>query len=92
MQIRKNIGLNFITGFCLGIALLTAVAKGIIVRSRERDNKGSVADLVRRGQLKSGQRGRYVAIPLKLHFAFSCILVLTKSDQELNCHGCFFSI
>lgn len=57
MQIRKNIGLNFVTGFCLGIAVLAAVARQVIIRSGERDNKGSVADLVRRGQLKSGQRG-----------------------------------
>ncbi|GJN01939.1 hypothetical protein PR202_ga19244 [Eleusine coracana subsp. coracana] len=56
-SIRKNIGLNFVTGFCLGVAVLAAVARQVIIRSRECDNKGSVADLVRRGQLKSGQRG-----------------------------------
>ncbi|GJN26620.1 hypothetical protein PR202_gb14566 [Eleusine coracana subsp. coracana] len=56
-SIRKNIGLNFVTGFCLGVAVLAVVARQVIIRSRECDNKGSVADLVRRGQLKSGQRG-----------------------------------
>jgi hypothetical protein len=61
MQIKKNIGLNFIAGFCLGITLLAAVARQVIIRIHERDNKGSVADLIRRGQLKSGQRGMYVA-------------------------------
>ncbi|KAL6652160.1 hypothetical protein ACP70R_011085 [Stipagrostis hirtigluma subsp. patula] len=56
-SIRKNIGLNFVAGFCLGIAFLAAAARQVIVRSREHDARGSVADLVRRGQLKSGQRG-----------------------------------
>uniref|UniRef100_A0A0D9W8N5 Protein MULTIPLE CHLOROPLAST DIVISION SITE 1 n=1 Tax=Leersia perrieri TaxID=77586 RepID=A0A0D9W8N5_9ORYZ len=55
--LRRNIGLNFIAGFCLGITLLAAVARQVISRIHERDNKGSVADLIRRGQLKSGQRG-----------------------------------
>ncbi|XP_039820188.1 protein MULTIPLE CHLOROPLAST DIVISION SITE 1-like [Panicum virgatum] len=57
MQIRRNIGPNFVAGFCLGIAVLAAVARQVKIRSREHDNRGSVADLVRRGQLKSGQRG-----------------------------------
>ncbi|KAL6843678.1 hypothetical protein ACP4OV_026249 [Aristida adscensionis] len=55
-SIRKNISLNFVAGFCLGIAFLAAAARKVIVRSQEHDNRGSVADLVRRGQLKSGQR------------------------------------
>jgi len=74
MQIQKNIGPNFVAGFCVGIALLAAAARQVIIRSREHDNRGSVADLVRRGQLKSGQRGTYVTnsfISLKLHFVFS---------------------
>jgi len=57
MQIRRNIGPNFVAGFCLGIAVLAAVARKVKIRSREHDNRGSVADLVRRGQLKSGQQG-----------------------------------
>jgi len=36
---------------------LAAAARQVIIRSRDHDNRGSVADLVRRGQLKSGQRG-----------------------------------
>nr|CAB3488043.1 unnamed protein product [Digitaria exilis] len=56
-SIRRNIGPNFVTGFCLGIAVLAAVARWVIITSQGHDNKGSVADLVRRGQLKSGQRG-----------------------------------
>ncbi|PAN39771.1 hypothetical protein GQ55_7G259300 [Panicum hallii var. hallii] len=56
-SIRRNIGPNFVAGFCLGVAVLAAVARQVIIRSREHDNRGSVADLVRRGQLKSGQRG-----------------------------------
>lgn len=56
-SIRKNIGLSSVAGFCFGIAFLAAVARQIIRRTQEKDNSGSVADLVRRGQLKSGQRG-----------------------------------
>ena len=73
IQIQKNIGPNFVAGFCVGIAFLAAVARQITLRSREHDNKGSVADLVRRGQLKSGQRGTYVTYSLKLPFVFSLI-------------------
>ena len=74
MQIRRNIGPNFVAGFCLGIAVLAAVARQVKIRSREHDNRGSVGDLVRRGQLKSGQRGKYVTNSLKLHLAFSSSL------------------
>jgi hypothetical protein len=70
LQIRRNIGPNFVAGFCLGVAVLAAVARQVIIRSREHDNRGSVADLVRRGQLKSGQRGKYVTNSLTLHLAF----------------------
>ncbi|RLM73888.1 uncharacterized protein C2845_PM15G19710 [Panicum miliaceum] len=56
-SIRRNIGPNFVAGFCIGFAVLATVARQVIIRSREHDNRGSVADLVRRGQLKSGQRG-----------------------------------
>ncbi|XP_066349053.1 protein MULTIPLE CHLOROPLAST DIVISION SITE 1-like [Miscanthus floridulus] len=56
-SIQKSISPNFVAGFCVGIAFLAAAARQVIIRSREHDNRGSVADLVRRGQLKSGQRG-----------------------------------
>ncbi|KAJ1272407.1 hypothetical protein BS78_06G199800 [Paspalum vaginatum] len=56
-SIQKKIGPNFVAGFCLGIAFLAAAARQVIIISQERDSRGSVADLVRRGQLKSGQRG-----------------------------------
>lgn len=76
MQTRRNIGPNFVTGFCLGIAVLAAVARQVIIRRQDHDNRGSVADLVRRGQLKSGQRGMYVTNSVKLHFAFSSFITL----------------
>lgn len=56
-SIQKNIGPNFVAGFCVGIAVLAAAARQVAIRRQERDSRGSVADLVRRGQLKSGQRG-----------------------------------
>ncbi|RLN28273.1 hypothetical protein C2845_PM05G15880 [Panicum miliaceum] len=45
-SIRKNNCPNFVAGFCLGIAVLSAVARQVIIRSREHGNRGSVADLV----------------------------------------------
>ncbi|CAM0903181.1 unnamed protein product [Alopecurus aequalis] len=57
VSIRKNIGLNSVAGFCFGVAFLAAVARQVIIRTRQQDNSGSVADLVRRGHLKSGPRG-----------------------------------
>ncbi|KAL5650235.1 hypothetical protein ACJX0J_041044, partial [Zea mays] len=54
---QKNIGPNFVAGFCVSMAFVAAAARQISLRSREHVSKGSVADLVRRGQLKSGQRG-----------------------------------
>uniref|UniRef100_A0ACD5USW7 Uncharacterized protein n=1 Tax=Avena sativa TaxID=4498 RepID=A0ACD5USW7_AVESA len=56
-SIRKNIGLNHVAGLCFGVAFLAAVARQVIIRTRQQDNSGSVADLVRRGHLNSGQRG-----------------------------------
>uniref|UniRef100_A0A0E0PD89 Protein MULTIPLE CHLOROPLAST DIVISION SITE 1 n=1 Tax=Oryza rufipogon TaxID=4529 RepID=A0A0E0PD89_ORYRU len=78
--IKKNIGLNFIAGFCLGITLLAAVARQVIIRIHERDNKGSVADLIRRGQLKSGQRG--IAKPRVYDDPFNNPLV--KIDEDTS--------
>jgi hypothetical protein len=60
LQIKKNIGLNYVAGFCVGAAFLAAVARQVTIRTQQQDNSGSVADLVRRGHLKSGQRGMYV--------------------------------
>lgn len=57
VSIRRNIGLNSVAGFCFGAAFLVAIARQLIVRSRHQDTSGSVADLVRRGHLKSGPRG-----------------------------------
>jgi hypothetical protein len=71
IQMQKNIGPNFVAGFCVSMAFVAAAARQISLRSREHVSKGSVADLVRRGQLKSGQRGMYVTIFFKLHFVFS---------------------
>uniref|UniRef100_A0ACD5UEP6 Uncharacterized protein n=1 Tax=Avena sativa TaxID=4498 RepID=A0ACD5UEP6_AVESA len=57
VSIRKNIGLNPVAGFCFGVAFLAAIARQAIIRTRQQDTSGSVAELVRRGHLKSGQRG-----------------------------------
>lgn len=77
VSIRKNIGLNSVAGFCFGIAFLAAVARQVIIRTQHQDNSGSVADLVRRGHLKSGQRG--IAKPRVYNDPFNNSLV--KIDE-----------
>ncbi|KAF8651717.1 hypothetical protein HU200_063230 [Digitaria exilis] len=91
VEIRRNIGPNFVTGFCLGIAVLAAVARRVIITSQGHDNRGSVADLVRRGQLKSGQRGMYVTNSLKLHLAFYSFSTLKLASAKLRTYDDPFS-
>lgn len=74
MQIRKNIGLNSIAGFGFGIAFLAALARQVIIRTQQQDSSGSVSDLVRRGHLKSGQRGMYVLLAILSNFSLDSLL------------------
>ncbi|KAM3389707.1 hypothetical protein ACQJBY_011705 [Aegilops geniculata] len=77
VSIRKNIGLNSIAGFGFGIAFLAALARQVIIRTQQQDSSGSVSDLVRRGHLKSGQRG--IAKPRVYNDPFNNSLV--KIDE-----------
>lgn len=55
---NRNIGSNLPIWVCVAVVVLVASLRGFFSRKKERP--GSVADLVRRGQLRSDRRGMYV--------------------------------
>lgn len=60
LQVRKNIDSKFTLGVCITFAILMIVARQIMLKMQSQSYQGSVADLVKRGQLKSDRRGMYV--------------------------------
>lgn len=58
-QMKKNPGANFVVGFCIATAIFFIVGRVYAARKAMNDRPGSVADLVRRGQLRSDRRGMY---------------------------------
>lgn len=52
-------GTNFAIGLCAAAIFLIILLKGYMSRKSKYSKPGSVADLVRRGQLRSDRRGMY---------------------------------
>lgn len=52
-------GSNLAIGLCIAIALLVIAVRVYAARKLRYRTPGSVADLVRRGQLRSDRRGMY---------------------------------
>ncbi|KAH9624921.1 hypothetical protein KSS87_004197 [Heliosperma pusillum] len=84
--IRRQSGGNLIIGFCIAIACLV-IAMRINVVSKQRNKlPGSVADLVRRGQLRSDRRG--ISKPLKYEDPFNNPLVkVGKGNSSVEMCG-----
>lgn len=58
-QIRQRVGSNLAIGLCIATAFLVVALRVFMVRKSKNNRQGSVADLVRRGQLRSDRRGMY---------------------------------
>ena len=58
-QMKRQSGDNFVIGLCI-LATIMVISVRIYMAKKSRNNRpGSVADLVRRGQLRSDRRGMY---------------------------------
>lgn len=58
-QMKRYGGRNVAIGLCFVAAFLVIVVRAFMARKLRYKHPGSVADLVRRGQLRSDRRGMY---------------------------------
>ncbi|XP_072959317.1 protein MULTIPLE CHLOROPLAST DIVISION SITE 1 [Typha angustifolia] len=86
LVVRRNVGSNFAIAVCITFACLVIVARRIMVKKQRHDYQGSVADLVRRGQLKSDRRG--ITKPLKYDDPFNNPFVkIDKGNTSIQMFG-----
>ncbi|CAI9775482.1 unnamed protein product [Fraxinus pennsylvanica] len=82
----KYSGVSFTVGLCIVATLLIIVVKGYAARKSRHNRPGSVADLVRRGQLRSDRRG--ISTPLKYEDPFNNPMVkVSKSNSSVEMCG-----
>lgn len=84
---RSNVDLKTTVGLCIAsVVFLAIVARQMVLRKNSQKYQGSVADLVRRGQLRSDRRS--VSKPLKYEDPFNNPLVKAgKSDSTIEMCG-----
>ncbi|KAK9928464.1 hypothetical protein M0R45_025597 [Rubus argutus] len=70
---RQRVGSNLAIGLCIATAFLVVALRVFMVRKSKYNHQGSVADLVRRGQLRSDRRG--ISKPLMYDDPFNNPLV-----------------
>ncbi|XP_021283899.1 protein MULTIPLE CHLOROPLAST DIVISION SITE 1 isoform X1 [Herrania umbratica] len=79
-------GNNFAIGLCIAIAILVVAVRAYMARKSRQCRPGSVADLVRRGQLRSDRRG--ISRPLKYEDPFNNPFVkVGKSNSTVEMCG-----
>ncbi|KAL2489433.1 multiple chloroplast division site 1 [Forsythia ovata] len=82
----KYSGTSFAVGLCIVATMLIIVVKGYAARKSRYNRPGSVADLVRRGQLRSDRRG--ISTPLKYEDPFNNPMVkVSKSNSSVEMCG-----
>ncbi|KAF8377952.1 hypothetical protein HHK36_031341 [Tetracentron sinense] len=83
---KRHIGTNFAVGMCIAIAFLIIAVREYVARKSRYNRPGSVADLVKRGQLRSDRRG--ISSPLKYDDPFNNPLVkVGKSNSTIEMCG-----
>ncbi|OAY50312.1 protein MULTIPLE CHLOROPLAST DIVISION SITE 1 [Manihot esculenta] len=83
---RRRAGSNFMIWLCVATAFLLIAVRVYVVRKSRYNRPGSVADLVRRGQLRSDRRG--ISRPLKYDDPFNNPLVkVGKSNSTIEMCG-----
>ncbi|KAK9129195.1 hypothetical protein Sjap_009682 [Stephania japonica] len=83
---KRHVGTNFATGLCVAVTVLVFVVRGYLIRKARSNYHGSVADLVKRGQLRSDRRG--ISKPLKYDDPFDNPLVkVSKSNSTVEMCG-----
>lgn len=84
--INRNIGINLPIWVCVAVVILVASLRALSRFSRKKERPGSVADLVRRGQLRSDRRG--ISRNLKYEDPFDNPLVkVSKSKSSVEMCG-----
>ncbi|KAL6573370.1 hypothetical protein OROHE_001829 [Orobanche hederae] len=79
-------GMNFTFGLCIAATMLAVVVRGYVTKKKSCSRPGSVADLVRRGQLRSDRRG--ISEPLKYEDPFNNPMVkVSKSNSTVEMCG-----
>lgn len=71
-QMRRVSGTNFAIGSSIMATLLIIAVRVYVARKSRYSRPGSVADLVRRGQLNSDRRGMYDSNPYSLNCSYVC--------------------
>ncbi|RDY02161.1 Protein MULTIPLE CHLOROPLAST DIVISION SITE 1 [Mucuna pruriens] len=83
--LNRNVGSNFPIWVCVAVVVLVAMVRVRVV-STKKERPGSVADLVRRGQLRSDRRG--ISRPLKYEDPFNNPFVkVGKSNSTVEMCG-----
>ncbi|KAK6939191.1 hypothetical protein RJ641_028722 [Dillenia turbinata] len=77
---RRHSTANYTIGICIATAFLVIAVKAYVLRKSRDSRPGSVADLVRRGQLRSDRRG--ISQPLKYEDPFNNPLVKVKNGNS----------
>ncbi|KAL7085716.1 hypothetical protein ACP275_14G296000 [Erythranthe tilingii] len=82
----KLSGTNLAIGLCIVATMLVVVVRGYATRKSSENRAGSVADLVRRGQVRSDRRG--ISTPLKYEDPFNNPMVkVSKSNSTVEMCG-----
>eukprot|EP00262_Sarcandra_glabra_P008249 TRINITY_DN21573_c0_g1_i1.p1 TRINITY_DN21573_c0_g1~~TRINITY_DN21573_c0_g1_i1.p1 ORF type:complete len:361 (+),score=43.82 TRINITY_DN21573_c0_g1_i1:96-1178(+) len=80
LTMKRCGGTNFAIGLCIAVAFLLTAVREIIGRKPRYNHHGSVADLVKRGQLRSDRRG--ISQPLKYDDPFNNPLVKVRKGNS----------
>ncbi|XP_073134352.1 protein MULTIPLE CHLOROPLAST DIVISION SITE 1 [Henckelia pumila] len=82
----KLSGTNITIGLCIVATMVIVVVRGYAARKSRNSRSGSVADLVRRGQLKSDRRG--ISTPLKYDDPFNNPMIkVSKNNSTVEMCG-----
>ncbi|XP_078442663.1 multiple chloroplast division site 1 [Wolffia australiana] len=85
-RMKGNVGLQIAAGVFLALTMVLIFVREIVARKRKRNQEGSVADLVRRGQLKSHKRT--ISTPLRYEDPFNNPMVkVNKSKSSVEMCG-----
>ncbi|KAJ6736560.1 PROTEIN MULTIPLE CHLOROPLAST DIVISION SITE 1 [Salix viminalis] len=83
---KRGAGSNLVMWLCIATAFVVVFVRVYVVRKSRPSRPGSVADLVRRGQLRSDRRG--ISTPLKYEDPFNNPLVkVGKSNSTIEICG-----
>lgn len=79
-MMKKKIGADYAIGLCVVVAVLVISVRAYLTNRSASNHHGSVADLVKRGQLRSDRRG--ISRPLKYDDPFDNPLVKVSKNKS----------